>query len=138
MDLQGAEAHPEPLVSLHKKIKFSIKDFFSKRDQILQIWSHLLEKSLCKTSFSCSVEHLGWSFLSVFAKNYVLKSPLRSSSPYSRYSVFLIFENYPKINTLWCLTKTFSCGFLLIIPLSHLVSTKKSYTLKQTCSFSMY
>ena len=32
-----------------QKIKFSIKDFFSKNDQIrrkLWIWSHLLEKSL--------------------------------------------------------------------------------------------
>ena len=37
------------LVSLHKKMKFSIKDFFSKCDQIrsfLRIWSHLLKKSL--------------------------------------------------------------------------------------------
>ena len=35
--------------TLHKKMKFSIKDFSSKCDQIrsfLQIWSHLLEKSL--------------------------------------------------------------------------------------------
>ena len=35
--------------SLHKKMKFSIKDFFSKRDQVpreLGIWSHLLKKSL--------------------------------------------------------------------------------------------
>ena len=32
-----------------QKMKFSIKDFFSKYDQIrkkLQIWSHLLQKSL--------------------------------------------------------------------------------------------
>ena len=32
-----------------QKMKFSIKDFFGKRDQIrsfLQIWSHLLKKSL--------------------------------------------------------------------------------------------
>ena len=32
-----------------QKVKFSIKDFFSKRDQIrsfLPIWSHLLKKSL--------------------------------------------------------------------------------------------
>ena len=36
-------------MSLHKKMKFSIKDFFSKCDQIhsfLRIWSHLLKKSL--------------------------------------------------------------------------------------------
>ena len=40
--------------TLHKKIKFSIKDFFSKRDQIrslLRIWSHLLKKHLTETSF---------------------------------------------------------------------------------------
>ena len=35
--------------ALHKKMKFCIKDFFSKCDQIrrnLQIWLHLLKKSL--------------------------------------------------------------------------------------------
>ena len=34
---------------LHKKMKFSIEDFFSKCDQISRkqlIWSHLLKKSL--------------------------------------------------------------------------------------------
>ena len=37
-----------------QKMKCSIKDFFSKCDQIrsfLRIWSHLLKKSLMKTSF---------------------------------------------------------------------------------------
>ena len=37
------------LIPLHKKMKFSIKNFFSKCDQIrrkLRIWSHLLKKSL--------------------------------------------------------------------------------------------
>ena len=41
-------------VNTAQKLKFSIKDFFSKCDQIrrkLQIWSHLLKKSLWKTSF---------------------------------------------------------------------------------------
>ena len=41
-----------------QNIKFSIKDFFSKCDQIprkLRIWSHLLKKSLMKTSFFCAV-----------------------------------------------------------------------------------
>ena len=35
-------------------MKFSVKDFFSKCDQIrkkLQIWSHLLKKSLMENSF---------------------------------------------------------------------------------------
>ena len=46
------------LDSLHKKIKFSIKDFFSKCDQIcnfLRIWSHLLKKSLMENFIFCAV-----------------------------------------------------------------------------------
>ena len=40
-----------------QKVKFSIKDFFSKCDQIrwkLQIWSQLLKKPLMKNFFLCS------------------------------------------------------------------------------------
>ena len=40
------------------KMKFSIKDFFSKCDQIrsfMQIWSHLLKKSLMETFIFCAV-----------------------------------------------------------------------------------
>ena len=39
-------------------MKFSIKDFFSKCDQIhwkLRIWSHLLEKSLIENFIFCAV-----------------------------------------------------------------------------------
>ena len=39
-------------------MKFSIKDFFSKCDQIrrgLRIWSHLLKKSLMKNLIFCAV-----------------------------------------------------------------------------------
>ena len=45
-----------------QKIKFSIKDYFSKCDQIrrkLRIWSHLLKKSLMKNFIFCAV---GWIF----------------------------------------------------------------------------
>ena len=41
-----------------QKMKFSIKDFFSKCDQInsfLQIWSHLLKKSLMESYIFCAV-----------------------------------------------------------------------------------
>ena len=41
------------------KMKFSIKDFFSKCDQIhwkLRIWSHLLEKSLIENIIFCAVQ----------------------------------------------------------------------------------
>ena len=47
------------------KMKFSIKDFFSKCDQIrrkLRIWSHLLKKSLMKNLIFCAV----------YIKNFVL------------------------------------------------------------------
>ena len=40
-------------------MKFSIKDFFSKCDQIrreLRIWSHLLKKSLMENFFFCAVK----------------------------------------------------------------------------------
>ena len=53
-----------------QKMKFSIKDFFSKCDQIrrkLRIWSHLLKKSLMKTSFFCAVNI--WRVLRLFEKN---------------------------------------------------------------------
>ena len=42
-------------------MKFSIKDFFSKCDQIrskLRIWSHLLKKSLMVNFIFCAVSEL--------------------------------------------------------------------------------
>ena len=36
-------------------MNFSIKEFFSKGDQILQIWSHLLKKSLIENFIFCVV-----------------------------------------------------------------------------------
>ena len=41
-----------------QKIKFYIKDFFSKCDQIrsfLRVWSHLLKKSLMENFILCAV-----------------------------------------------------------------------------------
>ena len=43
-----------------QKMKFSIKDFFTKCDQIhsfLRIWSHLLKKSLVENFIFCAVSH---------------------------------------------------------------------------------
>ena len=45
-------------LSTAQKMKFSMKDFFSKCDQIcrkLRIWSYLLKKSLMKNFISCAV-----------------------------------------------------------------------------------
>ena len=47
-----------------QKVKFSIKDFFSKCDQIhrkLRIWSHLLKKPLLENSIFCGVRPILYS-----------------------------------------------------------------------------
>ena len=57
---------PHQLQALYKKMKFSIKEFLSKSDQIrsfLTIWSHLLKKSLMKNFVFCAVKPIcpgGW------------------------------------------------------------------------------
>ena len=38
-----------------QKMKFSIKDFFNKCDQIPRIWSHLVKKSLMENFIFCAV-----------------------------------------------------------------------------------
>ena len=56
------------LISLHKKMKFFIKDFFSKCDRIrcfLRIWSHLLKKPLMETFTFCAVFQLLWIILKI-------------------------------------------------------------------------
>ena len=53
------------LISLHKKMKFSIKDFFSKCYQIrrkLRIWLHLLKKSLMD-NFTFRTVYIAWKSL---------------------------------------------------------------------------
>ena len=48
-------------------MKFSIKYFFSKCDQIrsfLQIWSHFLKKSLMENFIFCAV----WAFIYMFGE----------------------------------------------------------------------
>ena len=56
---QGAEVvWKNSIVCTAQKMKFSVKDFFSKCDQILrklQIWSHLLKKSLIENFIFCAV-----------------------------------------------------------------------------------
>ena len=62
---------------LLKKIKFSIKDFFSKCDQIrsfLRIWLHLLEKSLMENVILlCSVWMNAWGLLKIEDNWYTLQ-----------------------------------------------------------------
>ena len=40
-----------------QKVKFSIKNFFSKCDQILRIWSHVLKNSLTENLIFCAAEN---------------------------------------------------------------------------------
>ena len=50
---------PKKTVNTAQKMKFSIKDFSNKCDQIrrkLQIWSHLLKKSLMENFIFCAVK----------------------------------------------------------------------------------
>ena len=52
-----------------QKMKFSIKDFFSKFDQIrsfLWIWSHLLQKSFMENFIFCAVYQAQTFYESVF------------------------------------------------------------------------
>ena len=56
-------------------MKFSIKDFFIKCDQIrrkLQIWSHMLKKSLMKKFIICAVYTLAVSQADIFGRKRVL------------------------------------------------------------------
>ena len=51
-------AYDTAIAGTAQKIQFSIKDFFSKCDQIhnfLRIWPHLLKKSLMENFLFCSV-----------------------------------------------------------------------------------
>ena len=67
-----------------QKMKFSIKDFFSKCDQIhrnLRLWSHLLKKSILneKLSFLCSFDRRSeWTYIDCFFMRY---SSLLTSQP---------------------------------------------------------
>ena len=57
-----------PYQILRKKMKFSIRDFFSKCDQIrrkLRIWSHLLKKSLMENFIFCAVRGVSMLFLNI-------------------------------------------------------------------------
>ena len=50
--------HPDLVITIHKKWKISIKDFFSRCDQtrsFLRIWPDLLKKSLMENFISCVV-----------------------------------------------------------------------------------
>ena len=56
--VNGYDFGPVTVPSTAQKMKFSMKDFFSKCDQIrsfLQLWSHLLKKPLIENFVFCAV-----------------------------------------------------------------------------------
>ena len=60
-----------PIKLTAQKMKFSMKDFFSKCDQIrrkLRIWSHLLKKSLMENFLFCAVTHRKFRLLLAFKR----------------------------------------------------------------------
>ena len=76
------------------KMKFSIKHFFSKCDQIrnlLRIWSHLLKKSLMENFIFCKVSEM-------LKKTKIKKIKAACLAPVL---VFLIFKLYPLIVPLY-------------------------------------
>ena len=72
-----------------QKIKFFIKDFFSKCDQLrsfLRIWSHLLKKSLMENFIFCAVHHEYMEIISMM-----------NVSQGTKYASGLYGMNWPKI-----------------------------------------
>ena len=75
-----------------QKMKFSIKDFFSKCDQIrkkLRIWSHLLKKSIMENFLFCAVvaaregsiwDYYFWLGVTSFASQSVISKKIPWSS----------------------------------------------------------
>ena len=64
-----------------QKTKFSIKDFFSKCDQIrskLRVWSHLMKKSLTENFILCAVSNSTFDSvlkLLIIGNEYILIQP---------------------------------------------------------------
>ena len=74
--------------TLHKKMKFSIKDFFNKCDQIrrkLRIWSHLLKKSLMRNFIFCAAKRFdkfSYDFKHIFSDRVYFEKSLENSNSY--------------------------------------------------------
>ena len=83
-----------------QKMKFPIKDFFSKCDQIgkkLRIWSHLLKKSLIENFIFCAERHGGKvgvspSYLGILLSvSYKLRETVRGYNHYSSFYSLVLF-----------------------------------------------
>ena len=89
-----------------QKMKFSIKDFFSKCDQIrrkLRIWSHLLKKSLMENFIFCAVLVIHW----------MLKIKCSDECIFDLFQSFHIPVS--NINDFWILNMKWKC-YVLSLP----------------------
>ena len=118
MNTQNLHFRRQLLLGEHKltaqKMRFSIKDFFSKWDQIcrkLQIWSHLLKKSLMENFIFCAV-----SIENTRSFNWLIKRtyPRNSKTPY---------QGKPLILILWYRKQTNE---------THLLYRKSSFVIGKT------
>ena len=92
-----------------QKIKFSIKDFFSKCDQIhrkLRIWSHLLKKSLTENCIFCAMYMYFFSFRYMFDADTLLVCKQCWEEIVRSFSVKKVFL---KILQIWTPVQVFSC-----------------------------
>ena len=79
------------LMCTAQKTKFSIKDFFSKCDQIrrkMRIWSHLLKKSLMENLIFCAVKIEGLQLVTLFKERLQYRCSLVSFEKFFRTNVF--------------------------------------------------
>ena len=91
-------------LALHKKINFSIKDFFSKCDQFcsfLRIWSHLLKKSFngkLHYLVQCS-NKMFVTFLNAWTSLFVIMAMFNLLLSWSWYWLILILNDITYCNT---------------------------------------
>ena len=95
----------QPLTITAQTMKFSIKDFFSKCDQIhsfLRIWSRFLQKSLMENFIFCA------AYLVIFAKSSILdvwQGSELASGVYTLFPKAPLPLRLPKLNgTAWKLS----------------------------------
>ena len=108
-----------------QKIKFFIKDFFSKCDQIhrkLRIWSHLLKKSLMEKFIFCAVNRTMWqkwqgknsNFNSRWMLNIQYYSPIIESRHQRKVTLWLTLKSdhlqdiFQKKKILWKVLQKFT------------------------------
>ena len=125
----------EQIFTLHKKMKFSVKGFFSKCDQIrsfLRIWSHLLKKSLMKNFIFVQC------YLIVF---YDVKNIVETFFEYYQIFIMKLFsKNSKPLQAADCFRKDFHCKCLTGSKIHSSVAQLHilPYNIQQFCLSTMW